>query len=194
MVHLLDRKYMYEKRYNSIQDLKLAHVLGDLCESSRFKMCILSPDYNNVTNYLNWMIDRESNQFILGIDPAMTPMQLNKYVLEKYSSDNSLLLGIFVLDTNEHIGNIKFEPIDILRSTAEVGILVGEKNWRNRGVASEVLVASLSCLNRSLDIKAFELGVNKANIAALKAYSKVGFVPLGSEINSDTIRMRYSFL
>ena len=178
---------MSKEKYDSVLDLKRANLSGDLCVSARFKICILPPEFDNSSNYLKWMKNRDSNQFISGIDPAMTLMQLNQYISEKYSSINCLLLGIFTLDTNEHIGNIKFEPIDIKSSNAEVGILIGEENWRNRGVASEVLRTLLLYLSEELQITTFELGVNRINTPALKAYRNVGFVALDSDNISETL-------
>ena len=53
-----------------------------------------------------------------------------------------LFLGVFEKVTNKHIGNIKYDPIDSESKVAVMRILIGDPEWRGRGVAEEVLSAS----------------------------------------------------
>jgi len=41
-----------------------------------------------------------------------------------------LFLGIYTLESQEHIGNIKYEPIDLKCGIAIMGILIGEDKWK----------------------------------------------------------------
>ena len=86
-----------------------------------------------------------------------------------------LFFGIFSRESNEHIGNIKFEPINFHNKTAIMGILIGEEGWRGRGVTPEVIKSSSEWLNKQYDINRIALGVDSKNIAAIKAYEKIGF-------------------
>ena len=86
-----------------------------------------------------------------------------------------LFFGIFSRESNEHIGNIKFEPINFHNKTAIMGILIGEEGWRGRGVTPEVIKSSSEWLNKKYDINHIALGVDSKNIAAIKAYEKIGF-------------------
>ena len=56
-----------------------------------------------------------------------------------------------------------------------MGILIGEEGWRGRGVALEVIKSSSEWLNKQYDINHIALGVDSKNIAAIKAYEKIGF-------------------
>ena len=78
-------------------------------------------------------------------------------------------------DSVSHIGNIKYEPIVIEEYQATMGILIGEKRWRGKGVATEVINASMTWLKRNLGIRKFFLSVDLDNIYAIKAYEKSGF-------------------
>ena len=42
----------------------------------------------------------------------------------------------------QHIGNIKYEPIDFQAATATMGILTGANDWRGKGVGPEVIKGS----------------------------------------------------
>ena len=100
---------------------------------------------------------------------------IRSYVAEREDDDFILFLGIFLRESNEHIGNIKFEPINFHNKTAVMGILIGEEGWRGRGVALEVIKSSSEWLNKQYDINRIALGVDSKNIAAIKAYEKIGF-------------------
>jgi [ribosomal protein S5]-alanine N-acetyltransferase len=47
-----------------------------------------------------------------------------------------------VRDSGNNIGNIKYEPIVIEEHQATMGILIGEKRRRGKGVATEVINTS----------------------------------------------------
>ena len=74
-----------------------------------------------------------------------------------------------------------------------MGILIGKKNWRGRGVAAEVIKASSMWLHNKYGIKQIILGINTGNIWAIKAYEKVGFsekkTPLIRKIDKTNITM-----
>ncbi len=78
-------------------------------------------------------------------------------------------------DSGNHIGNIKYEPIVIEEHQATMSILIGEKHWRGKGVATEVINTSRIWLEKNLGIRKFFLNVDLGNIYAIKAYEKSGF-------------------
>jgi len=90
-------------------------------------------------------------------------------------------LGIFDKTTSRHIGNIKYEPIQVEKKYAVMGVLIGDAQWRGRGVFSEVFEASAHWLCENKGITRFELGVEKVNISAIRSYEKTGFKPIDSE-------------
>ena len=70
---------------------------------------------------------------------------LKKYVSEQSSKKNVIFLEIFTLK-GLHIGNIKFEKIDKKNSSTTLGILIGNKNWRGKGTAVEILNVCINWL------------------------------------------------
>jgi aryl-alcohol dehydrogenase-like predicted oxidoreductase/RimJ/RimL family protein N-acetyltransferase len=125
--------------------------------------------------YLSWIRDQNSNRFIETADPTYDLDSLRSYVEQREHKSDVLFFGIFVRGTNEHIGNIKFEPIDSLAGSATMGILIGNKDWRGRGVAGEVLEASAQWLFDEHGIAKIVLGVDSNNKAGIRAYLKAGF-------------------
>ena len=81
--------------------------------------------------YLSWFQDKT----IMEITASYSPQdieKLKKYVFEKTNKEDCLFLGIFDKESNLHLGNIKYEPIDLVRSECVMGILIGENNFRGR--------------------------------------------------------------
>ena len=75
-----------------------------------------------------------------------------------------------------HIGNIKFEPVDPIQGYAIMGIFIGEDDSRGKGVAPEVLSSCAQWLAQNQGISQIILGVERDNLAAIKAYQKAGFI------------------
>jgi len=61
-----------------------------------------------------------------------------------------------------------------------MGILIGEPDWRGRGVAREVIAASARWLHEHRGVSRVLLGVEKENEAALAAYLRAGFRATGT--------------
>ena len=125
--------------------------------------------------YLSWFSG--SKEVVEYIAYAKTNADINKlrqYVKEREDREDVLFLGIFT-DYGQHIGNIKYEPINLKNKSATMGILIGDKEWRGKGVAIEVIKDSSKYLKENYKIKYIDLGVNKDNIAAVSAYKKMKF-------------------
>ena len=125
--------------------------------------------------YVSWFLDNTAREFITAAQAAQTIDSLKSYVRENLESPHSFLLGIFPLGTNRHIGNIKFDHITAGKGSAIVGVLIGEPEWRGKGVFKEVFERAAQHLFSSMEIKNFWLGVHRTNAGAIKAYRKTGF-------------------
>ena len=156
-------------------------------ETQRFLLRCLEPATDDLSSYLSWIRDRDSNPFISGVDPKTTIADLKEYVLEKNTSNNSLLLGIFEKSGLQHVGNVKLEPI-FRNQYAVVGILIGDKGWRGHGVGFEVLSKVCYISFAELNLKELHLGVDKRNLVAQALYLKLGFQYVEEEIKDEAIR------
>jgi [ribosomal protein S5]-alanine N-acetyltransferase len=68
-----------------------------------------------------------------------------------------------------------------------MGILIGDNNWRGKGVAAEVIKANSNYLADQCGIETISLGVDKNHKAAIVAYQKIGFEV--KEQNKNSIKM-----
>lgn len=125
--------------------------------------------------YLNWFDDEDTRTSIVTAATRQTLDSLRKYVNERINRSDILFLGIFDKESHMHIGNIKYEPLCSDLGYAIMGILIGDPNYRGKGVAQEVLIASGKWLKKKRNISQIILGVDNRNTKAIGAYQKVGF-------------------
>jgi ribosomal-protein-alanine N-acetyltransferase len=141
--------------------------------SARFFLRPLTVDDVN-DRYLDWF--RAPGGERIASAGAMTSLpRLRDYVRDKAGRSDVLFLGIFDRETRQHVGNVKFEPVDSDKGYAVFGIFIGEEAARGQGVAGEVLDACGAWLRAERAINRILLGVAIDNHAAIRAYEKVGF-------------------
>lgn len=139
-------------------------------------------DVDDVSDrYAGWLREPAAQQYISAATSQPDITVLRQYVAERSGQEDVMFLGIFEKISGLHIGNIKYEPVNSELGYATVGILIGERDWRGRGVAAEVLLASAEWLHQHRDIRQIVLGVSRTNTAAIHAYKKVGFVEEATE-------------
>lgn len=137
----------------------------------KIKIKLLKP--KDVTqNYLRWFKDYEIKKYVINTR-YKNINELKNYVKNNVKKKNCVFLGIFL--KNKHIGNLKFEKIDTKKKTSVMGILIGEKKYRNQGFSLIALLQGMTFLNKNYNIRYFWLGVNKKNIPAIHLYKKAGF-------------------
>lgn len=141
-----------------------------MIETDRFIIKKLTLDDVGI-KYLGWLNNPEITKYLMSGDRVISLDELKDYVLEKISCPEVYFYGIFLKNTLEHIGNIKYE-MDLTHKKYFMGILIGEVSWHGKGVAVEAIVATKKFDAR---VKELYLVVNPDNIGAVKAYKKCGF-------------------
>jgi [ribosomal protein S5]-alanine N-acetyltransferase len=126
--------------------------------------------------YLGWLGDVTARRYITAAAGTQALADLERYVGERAGRDDIVFLGIFTRSAGNHIGNIKYEPVDSTAGFAIMGVLIGDPDYRGKGVTAEVLKASAEWLRDHRAVRQVVLGVSADNYAAIRAYEKVGFV------------------
>ncbi len=116
-----------------------------LLENEKIKIRpLISSDVTK--DYFNWFKDKLIKKYVVNTT-YKDINHLKKYVFENSKKKNILFLGIFT-KKNKHIGNIKFEKINIKKKSAVMGILIGNKNFRNKGLSASALTMTMQYLNK----------------------------------------------
>ena len=124
--------------------------------------------------YLNWLRDKKNSKYLTNCNFKSVD-ELKKYVSKNFINQNSLFLKILTKNKN-HIGNLRIHNINKKKSSAFLGIIVGNKKQKNKGTAQEVIHHICKFLFLKYKISRIFLGVDRKNKSAVNAYMKSGFI------------------
>ena len=123
-----------------------------------------------------WRSDPELSYLDATIPITLTLKEYLKYHESelKYPSKWSVRFGI---ETNEkiHIGNCMYYDIDFQKKSAELGIMIGNKQYWNKGYGSESVKLILIHIFSFTEIDLIYLHTLKSNFRAQKSFTKSGF-------------------
>jgi spore coat polysaccharide biosynthesis protein SpsF len=131
--------------------------------------------------YCDWLNDPIVNKYLETRKSSIG--ELKKYIKEKNENDSEFF-GIFDIENNNHIGNIKLEPIDFQKKYAILGILIGDKKYWNKGIGTEATRQLLKYAFNELNLDYIELGVISEHLSAINLYEKIGFKKINLEKNA----------
>lgn len=124
--------------------------------------------------YVGWLNDYEVTKFTEQKHGKSTLETVQDYVNQLYLSENDLLFGIYYGE--QHIGNMRLGAIDFEHLRAEIGFLIGEKNFWSKGITSKCLKTLLRYATDDLGLKKINSGYYENNVASAKVFKKCGFV------------------
>ena len=130
---------------------------------------------DDLSKYLYWMQTPANNPFILSAKLDFELSQLREFITNCNTRQDVMLLGIFTNIDDVHIGNIKFANIDLVNKSAWLGILIGDKDYRGKGIACEIIITSILWISQKYKIESIKLGVDPDNFIACRLYQKMGF-------------------
>tara|TARA_B110000027_G_scaffold39742_1_gene43870 strand:+ start:321 stop:1694 length:1374 start_codon:yes stop_codon:yes gene_type:complete len=136
-----------------------------------FIRSLKNTDINN--NYLNWFKKKNNTKYI--VHSSFKELKdLKAYYINEIKK-KSIFFGIFESKTNKHIGNIKFQKINLIKKTASVGIFLGNTSYQNKGLGSKSLIIACNLMYEKFKIFKIQLGVIKNNLKAINSYKNSGF-------------------
>ncbi len=125
-------------------------------------------------HYAAWFSDPAVRRFIKYARTEPTLDNLKQYWRTITANPGVDFLGLFANADGRHIGNMKFET-GPLPDEMHVGFLIGDPQWRQVNVLSEVLTACIAHARRVRGLRRVYLTVDPENAAAIRAFTKLGF-------------------
>mgnify|MGYP001285617080 CR=1 FL=1 len=126
--------------------------------------------------YLKWMNDPEVMRYTESRFTNHTKEDLISYINSMNCSKENLLLGIFTIDQNRHIGNIKLGPIITHHDRADIGVIIGVKEYWSKGYAHEAVKILTDFAFNHLQLHRITAGVYEDNKGSLKLFHKLGYI------------------
>lgn len=112
---------------------------------------------------------------------TVTPEMETEWLLEILKRPNERRFAICTIDTHQYIGNVYFN--DIIDQSASAHIVIGEKCFWGKGIASEVAMQFLDYGFSQLNFKRVYLEVNCQNDRMIGFYLRLGFESIGQSGN-----------
>lgn len=149
------------------------------CNHSRgiFLKPLLSENVSK--EYVDWMNDPEVTRYLESRDREYTLSELQRYVQQVNASPSNYLYGIFLMDSNQHIGNIKIGDIHPIHKFANLGLLIGEKKCWGRGFGTESIILATRIAFEEFGLQSLTAGIYSNNIASYRAFIKAGWEDVG---------------
>ena len=141
------------------------------------KKCYLSPmDTNDAEKYTEWLNDMEL-LVNLQLYSGIIGLESEKGFIDSLSRDHNY--SIIDIEKNELVGNCGFLDIDHVNQTAEAGIFIGNKDYRNKGYGTEAFSLLIDYGFNALNFHNIMLKVYEYNKIAIRCYEKIGFRQIG---------------
>jgi RimJ/RimL family protein N-acetyltransferase len=127
-----------------------------------------------------WKTDAEL-AYLDATSPLDIPFSryLSSYAEELYY-DNArrCCFAIETLD-GKHIGNCMYYNVDEYGEEAELGILIGEREYWDKGYGTYAVTALITQIFKEINLKRVYLHTLDGNIRAQTCFQKCGFLPCG---------------
>lgn len=87
----------------------------------------------------------------------------------------------FAVDTldGKHIGNCSYYNLDETRGEVELGIMIGNRDYWNKGYGTDAVTTLVNYIFRQTDLNRIYLKTLDWNTRAQKSFQKSGFTPYG---------------
>lgn len=147
---------------------------GIKLESERLVLRTLTPTDAN-DNYARWMNDPEVVRYTESRFVKHTIESIRNFIEDTNSAGDNVLLAIVTRSDGRHIGNIKLGPINSYHRSADIGLIIGEKDCWRRGYATEAIQRISRYAFEDLHLHKLTAGCYACNNGSKRAFERAGF-------------------
>lgn len=129
--------------------------------------------------YLRWMNDPETIRYTESRYMSFSVSDIRSYIERTRKDDRSIFLAITTRPSDRHIGNIKLGSVDRHHLSAEIGLIIGEKDCWGKGFGTEAIALLSAYAFDTIGLHKLSAGIYAPNIGCIKAFQKAGFAQEG---------------
>ncbi|MBE5899960.1 MAG: GNAT family N-acetyltransferase [Lachnospiraceae bacterium] len=149
-------------------------VFDSYCECLR--------DYENVK-----MIGR--HEYLLSTD--ISEIKEYVYSLNRSSNDSFFAVKHKIKGGGVFIGTLKIGHINWRIGTGDLGIMIGNKEYRGKGLSEKICKMGLEYAFHILGLRRMSCGCYEKNIPMCRCFEKIGFKKIGVERENVTFEGEY---
>jgi len=125
--------------------------------------------------YYQWMNSPEINRYLESRFYPHSKEDLRAFVSHIADDKNHVFLAMIHKYSHQHIGNIKLGPINWIHRHANIGLLIGEKDFWGQGLATEAIQLVVQYAFDTLNLHKLMAGCYADNSGSARAFQKAGF-------------------
>ena len=128
--------------------------------------------------YLSWLRDRDVMRTIGRPEYMAAPVDfatVEAYYAQMKASSCDLFLALYHTADARFVGTLKAGHIDWHQGTADIGIMIGAKDYWGRGLATDAIGALALHLYDVLGLRRLTAGSMGINQAMIAVFEKLGF-------------------
>ncbi|MFX0036314.1 MAG: GNAT family N-acetyltransferase [Candidatus Hermodarchaeota archaeon] len=147
----------------------------------RIKLSPIKREY--IESFLKWFNDPEITQYLIMYRP-LTRMEEEDWIENLKNREDTIAFSIIISDEDileKLIGGCDLHNINWKNRVAELGIVIGEKEFQNEGLGTEAIELLLEYGFNTVNLNRIEIVVYDYNARAIKSYTKVGFIEEGTK-------------
>jgi len=143
------------------------------------------------SDYIEWLKDEKIVRYLYRQElfDTIKEKDIKIYVSTLIKSKKDFFYSISF--KKKIIGTIKIGHIDWYSRSGDLGIMIGDKNYWNKGFASQAIKLILRLAKKELNLRKIVAGTPSPNIAMIKAFKKNGFKIEGKRIKQLLISNKY---
>lgn len=124
--------------------------------------------------YVSWMNDIEIVRYTESRFYRHT-MESTIGFVRNVSNEYNYAFAIIDNSTQQHIGNIKIGNINMHHRNADIGLIIGNKAYWGKGIATEAIRMCVDFAFYELKLHRVWAGVYSPNMSSARAFEKAGF-------------------
>ena len=129
--------------------------------------------------WFDWMNDLEVTRYLESGAFPNRPEDMRPYFEKVVRDSGNVMLAIVERETEKHIGNIKLGSVDRHHLSADIGLIIGEKDCWGKGFGTEAIALLSAYAFDTIGLHKLSAGIYAPNIGCIKAFQKAGFAQEG---------------
>jgi RimJ/RimL family protein N-acetyltransferase len=129
--------------------------------------------------YFQWFNDQDNTRYMYNGAFPNSRAKMRSFFDKVTLGNSDIVLAIVNVGDGVHVGNVGLHNINWVYRCAELGIIIGEKKYQGRGIATEAMRLFLGHAFQRLNLHKVYLLTDANNESAIRAFQKVGFVQEG---------------
>lgn len=149
-----------------------------------------------VERFTTWLNDFQITDYIGRSSNIVTYNGEKEYLENSDKNSNDINFNIVELNRNKLnkprlLGAISLKDIDWVNRSAELGIFIGDKEFRNKGYGTEAINLLLEYGFKYINLNSIKLSLLDVNERAHKCYLNCGFKDSGYDRNAIFLNGKY---